>query len=150
MAGRSHFNHINCLHQLNSHSAAEKWEKQLTSCSSEQSVSALLWHIPSMLVGGGGGEKGGGRVTREWNITLLNLGHHTRALNKRADPWSRDLETDHIKSRRNSVARQNYLWTKSLRLLEKTIICISIFSQCWVGLWDCSVRETRTQPGPRI
>lgn len=24
------------------------------------------------------------------------------------------------------------------------IICISILSQCWVGLWDGSVRETRT------
>lgn len=82
---------------------------------SERSVSALLWHIPSMLGGGGGdgeGERGGGRVTPEWNITLLNLGHHTRALSKRADPWSRDLETERIKVGGNSVARQNYLWTK--------------------------------------
>ena len=27
----------------------------------------------------------------------MNLGHHTRALSKRADPWSRDLETGWIK-----------------------------------------------------
>lgn len=97
-------------HQINSHSPARNLEKQLPSCSSEQS----LFH--SMLGGGGGKEGCGGRVTREWNITLLNLGHHTRALRKQADPRSRDLETDWIKvGGRNSVARQNYLWTKKLR-----------------------------------
>lgn len=40
----------------------------------------------------------------------MNLGHHTGALSKQADPWSRDLD----KSRRHGVARQNYLWTKKL------------------------------------
>lgn len=43
-------------------------------------------------------------------MTLMNLGHHTRTLSKRADPWSRDLD----KSRRNGVMRQNYLLAKKL------------------------------------
>lgn len=92
---------------LNNHSAAENPNQNgLYQLCSE--TFPPCWVVATVMEG----ERGGGRVTPEWNITLLNLGHHTRALSKRADPWSRDLETERIKVGGNSVARQNYLWTK--------------------------------------